>query len=151
MGFGGQFQSTEFVVLWIWRLLPPFLLVWLWGPSVVRAGPAGLQSGSSGKCPRQLPDGKTEDFKNAGGLACQESFDCSARSPADRNIGRFGTSRRHPRRQLRRRQPRRKATSKKATSKERASDILFLIAIAAFQLGGGGLKIGRLLTLNTRP
>ena len=151
MGFGGQFRSTEYLFLMIWRFLRSFFWFGFGGRRLCEPGRPGCNRARAESVPAKSPTENRKTLKMRGGLACQESFDRSARSPADRNIGRFGTSRRHPRRQLRRRQPRRKATSKKATSKERASDIMFLFAIAVFQLGWGGLKIGRLLTLNTRP
>ncbi len=76
-------------------------------------------------------------LKCVAALNLKKYFDCSARSPADLDIGRLNFA----------------ETSTKAVSlsKDRESDIMFLIAVVVLQLGGGGFKIGKTLSLEHAP
>ena len=157
MGFGGQFKSTEFCFLWIWRLFPPFLFGLALGAVGCASWAVRVAIGLERKVSPPTPRRKIGRL-----LKCGAALHVKSLSIVRPALRRTGTSEDSELRggipegslgggNLEGKQPRRKATSKKATSKERASDIMFLFAIAVFQLGGGGLKIGRLLTLNTRP
>ena len=84
MGFGGQFRSTEYLFLRIWRFLPPFFGLALGGVGCAsRAGRVAI--GLMRKCPRPV-------------ATHYGSSDVSARSPADLKFGSLSSNSRPPRR-----------------------------------------------------